>query len=127
MVRWNKNTDPPWFKSILVGNKSDLENQRVIQKSTAEELAKEHNFDLFLEKSAQSGQNAQLVFIRAAQMLLEGYKECEDCSSVHSYKTEDVPAVSLTNDIYGDNKENDKKNRRKQCCKWNTGYSLIIL
>ena len=107
----------PDLKLILVGNKSDLEDQRVIQKSTAEELAKEHNFDLFMETSAQSGQNAQLVFIRAAQILLENYKECEDCNSVQSYKTEDISAVSLTDDAYSGNKDNGNKNRRKQCCK----------
>ena len=108
----------PDLKLILVGNKSDLEDQRVIQKSTAEELAKEHNFDLFMETSAKNGQNAQLVFIRAAQMLLEDYKTYSECNERDSNVTAEGGSVTLIHDSNenNDNKEDGKKTRRKRCC-----------
>ena len=108
----------PDLKIFLIGNKADLENQRVIQKSAAEELAKEHNLNLFMETSAKNGQNAQLVFVKAAQMLLEDYKTYSECNERDSNITSEGGSVTLTHDSNenNDNKEDGKKTRRKKCC-----------
>ena len=107
----------PDLKIFLIGNKADLEDKRVVQKSTAEELAKEHNFHLFLETSAKSGQNAQLVFVKAAKILVENYKDYTDLG--RNSNISDNPSISISNDnndINNDQKDDDK-NRRKKCCK----------
>ena len=108
----------PDLKIFLIGNKADLEDQRVIQKSAAEELAKEHNLNLFMETSAKNGQNAQLVFIRAAQMLLEDYKTYSECNERDSNVTAEGGSVTLIHDSNenNENKEDGKKTRRKRCC-----------
>jgi Ras-related protein Rab-6A len=107
----------PDLKIFLIGNKVDLEDQRVVQKSTAEELVKEHNINLFLETSAKSGQNAQLVFVKAAKILVENYKDYTDLG--RNSNISDNPSISISNDnndINNDQKDDDK-NRRKKCCK----------
>ena len=112
-----KSQTHPDLKIFLIGNKADLEDQRVVQKSTAEELAKEHNFHLFLETSAKSGQNAQLVFVKAAEILLENYKNYTDFG--RNSNISDNPSISISNDnndIKNDQKDDDKS-RRKKCCK----------
>ena len=70
-----KSQTHPNLRIFLIGNKSDLEDQRLISKETAEELVKDHNIDLFMETSAKTGINAQDVFVKAAKMLLEDYKK----------------------------------------------------
>lgn len=61
--------ESPNAKIILVGNKSDLEDSRKIQKYEGMNFAKEHNLDMFFEVSAKSGYNVQKVFIEAAKLL----------------------------------------------------------
>ena len=107
----------PDLKIFLIGNKADLEDQRVVQKSDAEQLAKEHNIHLFLETSAKTGQNAQLVFVKAAEMLLEEYKDYNNFG--RNSNVSDNPSISISNDnndINNDKKDEDKS-RRKKCCK----------
>ena len=107
----------PNLKIFLIGNKADLEDKRGVQKSKAEELAKEHNIHLFLETSAKTGQNAQLVFVKAAEMLLEEYKDYNNFG--RNSNVSDNPSISISNDnndINNDKKDEDKS-RRKKCCK----------
>jgi small GTP-binding protein len=54
---------------ILVGNKIDLEEQRVVKKEEGEKLAKDENFDLFLEVSAKDGKNIDKIFFDACKIL----------------------------------------------------------
>ena len=71
-----------------------------------------------METSAKNGQNAQLVFIRAAQMLLEDYKTYSECNERDSNVTAEGGSVTLIHDSNenNDNKEDGKKTRRKRCC-----------
>ena len=74
-VKTNGNPDINLF---LIGNKVDLEDERVISKEMAEEFAKNNNIHLFMETSAKTGFNAQNVFIEAAKLLYDQhltYKE----------------------------------------------------
>ena len=57
-------------KSILIGNKSDLENSRVISTEEGKELAKKYNID-FYETSAQKGNNIDIVFDSLAKKILQ--------------------------------------------------------
>ena len=63
----------PNLKIFLIGNKSDLEESRVIGKEKAEKFYLDHKLDFFIETSAKTGENVQKIFIKAAQMLYEEY------------------------------------------------------
>ena len=54
---------PSTVKIVLVGNKSDMDesNHRVVSQEEGEALAKEHDVR-FIECSAVSGKNIQLIF-----------------------------------------------------------------
>ena len=59
---------------ILIGNKSDLEDQRQVTKEQGEEKAKEFGL-AFLETSASSGDNLEKAF---SLMINEVYKKCQE-------------------------------------------------
>lgn len=54
---------------ILVGNKVDLENKRIVKKEEGENLAKDENLDLFLEVSAKNGNYIDKIFFDACKIL----------------------------------------------------------
>ncbi|XP_060636048.2 ras-related protein Rab-2B isoform X1 [Anolis sagrei] len=51
---------------VLIGNKSDLENQRVVQKEEGEAFAREHGM-VFLETSARTATNVEEAFLCIAK------------------------------------------------------------
>ena len=114
-----KSQTHPNLRIFLIGNKSDLEDQRLIKKEIAEELVKDHNIDLFMETSAKTGTNAQEVFVKAAKILLEDYKKYSENEGRDSnFNSEKSISLSSQenekeNEISNDNEE---KNRRKKCC-----------
>ncbi len=65
----------PNVKIFLVGNKSDLEDKRVITKEEGEKFKEEKNLDKFIETSAKTGENAQEVLLEAAKLLYKDYIE----------------------------------------------------
>ncbi len=56
---------------LLVGGKSDLENERSVEKDYASEVAKTKSFYNFLECSSVSGQNIETVFTSLARKMME--------------------------------------------------------
>ena len=68
-----KTNSNPNIKVFLIGNKIDLEEERVISKEEGETLANDNNFYLFMESSAKTGMNAQKIFVEAAKILYEDY------------------------------------------------------
>ena len=63
----------PNVKVFLVGNKSDLENERVVSKEDGEKFKEEKNLDKFIETSAKTGENARNVLLEAAKLLYKNY------------------------------------------------------
>jgi len=96
----------PNVKIFLVGNKSDLENERVVSKEDGEKFKELKNLDKFIETSAKTGENARNVLLEAAKLLYKDY-------------------LKVKNNI-GDNKDNQKGDRlekkkqknkgTKKCC-----------
>ena len=95
---------------FLIGNKADLEENRVIHKEQAEKYKEEYDLDYFIETSAKTGMNAQEIFIEAAKTLYNDYS---------LYKNEKKPKENnntntTSNSKLVKTKENSKK--KKQCC-----------
>ena len=68
----------PNVKVFLVGNKSDLEDERVVSKEDGERFREEKNLDKFIETSAKTGENARNVLLEAAKLLYKGYLKAKN-------------------------------------------------
>ena len=64
----------PDIKVFLIGNKVDLEGNRVVLKETAQKFKDNYDIDLFMETSAKSGFNTQELFVEAAKLLYKDYQ-----------------------------------------------------
>ena len=73
-----KNQSNPNVRVFLVGNKSDLEAERVISKEEGENFKKEKNLDKFIETSAKTGENARGVLLEAAKVLYKDYLKAKE-------------------------------------------------
>jgi len=58
----------PDVRIFLVGNKSDLEDERKVSKDDGLKFKNDQGLDLFMETSAKTGYNARNVLIEAAKM-----------------------------------------------------------
>ena len=63
----------PDVRIFLVGNKSDLEDERKVTKEEGLKFKNDQGLDLFMETSAKTGYNARNVLIEAAKMLYADY------------------------------------------------------
>ena len=63
-----KTRAPPDCDIVLCGNKSDLENDRVVQADEGKALAEEYNVQFF-ETSALTGQNVEAMFTALATII----------------------------------------------------------
>ena len=68
-----KNQSNPNVRVFLVGNKSDLEQERQVSKEEAEKFKEDKNLDVFMETSAKTGENARNVLLEAAKILYKDY------------------------------------------------------
>ena len=103
-----KKESNPNVKLILIGNKVDLEIERVVSYEEAEKYSKNYNFEFYLETSAKTGFNTQKVFVNSALKLYEEYKkykEFEGSSENGSTNTKDSTLIKKS-----------KKVRKKKCC-----------
>jgi len=99
----------PDVKIILIGNKIDLIEQRVISKEQGELLAKKNNMNLFIETSAKAGINAQTTFVQMAYILYQDYlkyKNNDDLASDSTYKTVETTGKTIEH----------KKQVKSGCC-----------
>lgn len=63
-------------KVYLIGNKSEMEDQREVQFDRAIEFAKEHNIHKVFETSAKTGNNVEDVFsIAGKELFIQTEKE----------------------------------------------------
>ena len=75
-----KKESNPDAKIILIGNKSDLDNERVVSYEEAQKYANDYHFISFYETSAKTGFNTKKVFIDSAIKLYvehSKYKQSE--------------------------------------------------
>ena len=103
-----KTFSSPDVKVFLVGNKADLEDQRIVSKEEAIKYKNEYEINYFKETSAKTGLNATEIFVEAAREL---YKDYELYKKEKKNKEEEVTKTKLI-------KKNIKNNnnQKKKCC-----------
>ena len=97
---------PTNIKSVLLGNKSDLTNQRQIDKIEGEELAKENNVK-FYETSAQNGDNIDKAF---EDLVKDFLKDDNYLNGIRRAST------TTSTEISGDTRLNRNLIGKKKCC-----------
>jgi GTPase SAR1 family protein len=98
----------PDVKVFLIGNKVDLESERVINRADGEKYSNDNKLNLFCETSAKTGFNAQKIFIEASKLLYEDYLK---------YKDNDDKRNDNYNLEWNNKNSQDKNNKkRKKCC-----------
>ena len=105
-------------KKILVGNKNDLENERVVQFSEGKEYCENNNFQYFVETSIQDLESIQKIFIKSAFLLYEEFSKANDDSirlSLGRIDLEDKKDNVSENGIKS-NDNNDGIKKKKSCC-----------
>ena len=68
-----KANSSPDIKIFLIGDKADLEEERVVSKEQGLEKAKKLGIDFFTEVSTKKGFNPQELFIEAGKILYGDY------------------------------------------------------
>ena len=103
----------PDVKVILIGNKIDLVDERVISKEQGEIFSKKNKINKFVEASAKNGINTQSTFVEIGFLLYEDYLK---------YKDDDFTMSSegsiKSMESNGNASKLDKKIKRKKakCC-----------
>ena len=103
-----KNQANPNVKVFLVGNKSDLESERVVSKEEGEKFKEEKKLDKFIETSAKTGENARSALLEAAKLLYKDYLKAK----------QNLANGEEPND---DNNKGDKLERKKEKNKTKAG------
>ena len=108
-LRMHSNPDA---KVFLIGNKIDLENERIVNREQGEQYANQNHFNLFLESSAKTGFNAQKIFIEAAKILYKDYLKYKDKYDTRS------GTVGTFKPINNNQNKNDSGNNKPKggCC-----------
>ena len=70
-----KSNSSPDIKICLIGNKTDLEEYRIIKTEQAKQYSETYGLDYFAESSAKTGMNVQEIFIQAAKLLYKDFLE----------------------------------------------------
>lgn len=103
---------------FLIGNKCDLEHQRVITKEQGQKFAEENKINYFAETSAKEGTNAQEIFIEAAKQLHIYSMTARSRTSSKSYVNYDNPS-NFSNEMNNNStllNEFDDNKSNKKCC-----------
>ena len=95
------------ISKILVGNKIDLEDERIINKETAENFANKKEIKYF-ETSAKEGKNIDLIFRELAELIMSNKLEKPS-------ETENNNILSSSFNLINEDNNNELK-KKKKCC-----------
>ena len=102
-----KNNGPSTITLVLVGNKTDLENQRVVTTEEGEEFANRNSM-LFFETSALNGSNIDKLFNDTVEDII---KKIEN----NYYKDPDC-GIEFKNQNQKVDLKQKNPNKKKKCC-----------
>ena len=98
---------------FLVGNKSDLEEERVISYEQGKQYAKDKNLNFFIETSAKIGNNAKEIFMEAAKQLhLASIGKSNNCS-MSGYENNELSGMNNSTLL---STFEPNKSKKKKCC-----------
>ena len=103
-----KANSSPDVKIFLIGNKVDLEEERIISKEMAEKFKNDYDLDFFMETSAKTGFNTQELFVKAAKLLFEDYNEYKKNKKIKINDDDNDHTVQLV--------EKDMNKDNSRCC-----------
>ena len=103
-VRTNASKD---IQVILIGNKKDLESERIISFDEGSALAEKHNI-LFLETSAKTSFNVKEAFVKSAEKILESILKTGFDPNKNNQN------VKISNK--DDDEEEEIREKKKLCC-----------
>ena len=102
---------------FLVGNKSDLEEERVISKKEGEKFKEDKKLDKFMETSAKTGENAQYALVEAAKLLYKDYKKVQQ--DLANRGGQDNQNNQQVNKLELKEERNIEQIKTKKCCLYN--------
>ena len=112
-----KTNSSPDTKIFLIGNKVDLENQRVITKEMAEKFKEEFDLDYFIETSAKTGFNTQELFVKAAKVLFEDFNEYKKGKIKKEIAKIDLSNVNMSLQLKKEKEKKREKHKEEgKCC-----------
>lgn len=92
-----KNKAPEYVKMVLVGNKADLTNERVVSKEEAEKCANKYGAEFYVEVSAKTGDGVKDLLTRS--VLIPGiHIDADDGNSIRIDKNSSNESKSKDND-----------------------------
>ena len=98
---------------FLVGNKNDLEEERVISFEQGKQYAKEKNLNFFAETSAKEGNYTKEVFMEAAKQLHLGSIGKSNNCSMSGYENNELSNMNNSTLLES---FDGRKNNKKKCC-----------
>ena len=111
-----KYTNNPDTKIFLIGNKSDLNNERKITYEEGKKYAENFEFSYFLETSAKTGEKVDDIMIKAAQILYKEYIEYENVKTHKKNLKENDDNDSNNRDFEINSENTQKRKKKKGCC-----------
>ena len=113
------------IKIILVGNKSDLNDERIVSEEEGKKYCQENNFDSFFESNFHEDKSIEKIFFKCVDLLYKEFinMDIDDIrltiGSIDKYGLGDknnIPNNSNTNKTNDDNKNKDINNSKGKCC-----------
>lgn len=98
---------------FLVGNKSDLEDERVIEFEQGKQYSKDKNLHFFAETSAKIRNNAKDIFIEAAKQLHLASIGKSNNASMSGYENNEIGNINNNSTLKEPFPQN---NKNKKCC-----------
>ena len=108
LIDSEQNSNNSNFKKILVGNKIDLQKERVIDQEILKNFANKKNMK-FYETSAKDGTNVDLIFTELAQLILED-KSDQQIKDEFCHKNRSLSVYSK------ESEESNNPHKKKGCC-----------
>ena len=108
LIDSEQNSNNSNFKKILVGNKIDLQKERVIDQEILKNFANKKNMK-FYETSAKDGTNVDLIFTELAQLILED-KSDQQIKDEFCHKNRSLSVYSK------ESEESNSPHKKKGCC-----------
>ena len=96
----------------LIGNKSDLEENRQVETHEGESYKNEFNFNVFMETSAKSGLNIDNLLNRIAIDVYESTLKEEEIEEIEK----NTGRISLKKEDLGDEDNEQGKIKKRRCC-----------